>query len=476
MQTVADRFGFKGLIPGQYRPKRLRNGLIFIVVVAYLAITLFTHHAPFWPSHPYRIRAVFGRADWVRGSGSVVTEVRENGVKIGQVSGVTLNSNASAAVVTMTLDHRLELHANAHASLLFRLLLGRNMYIAIDPGSPHSPPLPGNTIPLRNTDYQTEVDEALAPLDHNGRVAFQQIITGTDQAFANTEAVAGTIDGLPPALPPTTQTLDSVQGIDSHDLPDLVQTANKTFAALTRSDTALAGVVNNAAIGLAATAAQHEALSGLVAVAPAAEAETTSTMIRLRSTLNALDPLVNQLEPGARALHPALSSLNPTLAVATPLLQDLKPTLASTDPAVRALAAASTNGTPVVQTLQPTLDRLASTTLPWLAETDPDTKLRNYEAIGPVFSDVDSGASNYDANGYVLQFQPGASTRTIEEIPCRLMLTNPTATQLVQCDELNSLLQQFFSGGGTPSTSGAQNASSGGSALPVLQSLTRRGG
>jgi ABC-type transporter Mla subunit MlaD len=454
MPAIFERLRPQGYVPGRYRPKHLRTGIIFIVAAAYLSIAIFTKHAPFWPQNKFTVRAVFGRADWVRGTGSVVTEVREHGVKIGQVSGVNLTDNASAAEVTMTLDHKIPLHTDAHASLYFRLLLGRNMYIDINPGSANAPLLPNNTIHVTNTDYQTEVDEALAPLDHQGRSAVQGIIAGMGTGFANSGAVGEAIAALPGALPPSTSTLRALRGSSSGDLPSLVGSASSVLGALSRSESALGGLANGAAVTLGATAAQHAALSELVAVAPGAEAQTTSTMIRLRQSLAALDPLAIRLLPGARALRPALASLNPTLEVATPLLQTLRPTLADTEPAVRALAAASGNGDPVVQNLQPALARLNTTTLPWLAQTDSDTRLRNYEAIGPVFSDVDSGASNFDNNGFVLQFQPGASSRTIETLPCRQLLTDPTAGQTVRCDALSGMLQEFF-GGGAPSTAAA---------------------
>ena len=59
---------------------------------------------------------------------------------------------------------------------------------------------------------------------------------------------------------------------------------------------------------------------------------------------------------------------------------------------------------PLLNRLDPTVDRLNDELLPFLAERDDSTRLRNYEAIGPFFSALDTVATPLNSAGHLLQF------------------------------------------------------------------------
>jgi hypothetical protein len=66
-----------------------------------------------------------------------------------------------------------------------------------------------------------------------------------------------------------------------------------------------------------------------------------------------------------------------------------------------------------MRALTPTLERLQTQIDPWLAQIDPTTGMRTYEAIGPTFAAIDSGASELDGEGYWLHFPTQTDLRSI---------------------------------------------------------------
>jgi hypothetical protein len=102
-----------------------------------------------------------------------------------------------------------------------------------------------------------------------------------------------------------------------------------------------------------------------------------------------------------------LTALVPT---AVPALRDLQPALVS-------LQSLSAEGVPLLAGLTPTFERTATQIIPFLNERSSTTKLRNYEAIGPFFSAIDSSASTFDAGGFQQRFQPGQRLGTSTVIP-----------------------------------------------------------
>jgi hypothetical protein len=129
------------------------------------------------------------------------------------------------------------------------------------------------------------------------------------------------------------------------------------------------------------------------------------------------------------------------------VLSDLKPTLAAVRPSVNSLAKASRAGVPVIQSLTPTFNRVQSTFLPFLRQTDPGTKLKEYQAVGPAVAGVDSATSFGDQYGGLANFEAGAGVNAVGGIvPCSTFLTNPDATQLLDCTALEQVLTNILTG------------------------------
>jgi ABC-type transporter Mla subunit MlaD len=221
------------------------------------------------------------------------------------------------------------------------------------------------------------------------------------------------------------------------------------MGAAARDEVALGGLIDNGAVALGVTAAQRLALGSTLDVAPNALEQAKTTMARLRTTIATLDPIAQQLEPGAVKLDRAARLARSALSAATPLLADLKPTLAAIRPSVDALATAAKAGVPVIASLTPTLDRVQTSFIPFLSRRDPETKLKEYEAVGPAVAGVSSAIALGDQYGTLAGFEAGFGENAVAGIsPCSTTLLNPTVPQQdrVDCQALVQLLRSIFTG------------------------------
>jgi hypothetical protein len=116
---------------------------------------------------------------------------------------------------------------------------------------------------------------------------------------------------------------------------------------------------------------------------------------------------------------------------------------------VVALAGAAREGVPVIASLTPTLNRVQTSFLPFLNRTDPETKLKNYEAVGPAVAGVSSAIALGDRYGALAGFQAGFGENTIGGIsPCTTNLLNPTVPvqDKIDCQALVQMLTSIFTG------------------------------
>lgn len=431
------RFTF---VPGEHRPKKVRNGVIFIALLASLLYSGFNRHLLFWPYGGAIVSANFSSAANVRPG----TEVRVAGVPVGEVTSIN-GTRAGYAHVTMRIDSgeagRIDSDARAH--IYWRTLLGRNMYIQIEPGtSPHR--LDGATIPASRTDTQVEFDQLLQPLDRGGIPALQDTIAGLGAGFGDAAAVRGSAEQLAPATRTLAPSLDALLGTRTGDLNRLVEGLNTTMAALARNDAALGDLVPSASTATGTLAAERGAVGATLAEMPGALTEVRVSTARLTRTLDNLDPVTVALLPGARRVAAAARAAQPALAQLTTDLRVGRPLLDNLPPAVASLKLAAIAGSADLNRLTPVVDRLGSSVVPWLAQRSPDTKLLNYQSIGPAVAAVNASGMNYDSGGFIQRFSGGAGEGVIGSLPCRTFFTDPSASQLVTCENLQNVLASLL--------------------------------
>jgi virulence factor Mce-like protein len=400
---------------------------------------------PFLPHGGQIIKAEFSNVPNLRNG----NPVRVAGVNIGKVVEVQPTSERDGVTVSMRIDKNsgIQIKRDARVGIWWRTLLGRNMEVEIEPGSPSAPPLQGAVIPRSQTEAQVEFDQLFQPLDETGRQAVRTMIKEFDTGFGDGGPPGRSIDRFAPTMRAVAPGIGALRGSTRGDLTRLVTSTSRAMGGLARHETQLGELVESADLALGVTAARRADLGATIRQGPQTLRDTRGTVQRLRATLDIADRLAPQLRPGARRLDDALAETRPALRQAAPLLRDARPTFSALRSALGDLAVAGKAGVPVMRGFTPTLKRTESTLLPWLRRHDDATKVTNGDAIGPLFSILASAGSNFDPAGHLMRFLGLAGgERTLNFSPCQTFLVDPNAKQRVECRALVRALAVTFGG------------------------------
>lgn len=466
-------------IPGQYRPKPVRDGVIFLLILALLVYIAYSGSLPFVPAGGREYKAEFDRAEYLRGG----APVRIAGVTVGEVTAVERQADGSGALVTFRVtDDDVTLYEDARTALYWRTLLGFSYEFELRPGSEGSPELPeGATIPEQRSLTQVMVDEALQPLDQSGRGAIRTFIEEVGTGFGG-EAPGETIEAAGPAAKELAPALDALGGEANGDLARLVDRTGEAMAAIGREEVALSGLLEDSAATLSAVERQRAALGATVATGPETMDSTQQTMVRLRTTLDELDPLAERLRPGARRLSDATRAADAAVEEAAPLLADAEPLLADLDAAVGALGGASGPGAAVARELQEPVRRANDSLLPALSTTYEDSGLKTYAAIGPFFSATGGLTAQFNKEGgHQVHFGPGAGANALESYtPCASNLNSSDPQAILACKAFDDYFESIMNPSGSSAASSDQAedsaseaASTDGSGSEAIRGLQR---
>jgi virulence factor Mce-like protein len=413
------RFEF---VPGQHRPHPVRNGLVFLGLIAFALYCGYSKDIPLIGGGGQEVKAIFPSANNIIPG----NQVRVQGVEVGVVDKVERAPGGRGAQITMRIkdDKGITVKRDAAAQVYWRTLLGGNFYVELEPGSRSAPAMPdGGTIPMSRTTSQVEFDQLLTAFDGDARTGIQTSLEEFKRGFADPAAPRATIEELSPALRATARGLPGLRGTrPGSDLPDLARGASRALGALARSEAELAGLVEHTDTALAVTAARSQEIGSMLEQAPATLADTTTTMTRLRTTLAELDPVADDLRPGARRLAGSVKAATPAMDELARLVPSALPFLRDIDPAVRSLRRAAKVGVPLMDDLNPTLVRTAKQINPFLNARNKDTKLKNAWAIGPFFASIGSTSSEFDELGHVQNFQTQPSIRSSLAVGCEAHL------------------------------------------------------
>jgi len=378
-----------------------RAGAIAVGLIALVLIMAVSGWRPIGGDGGTEVRAEFKAANQV----DSLTPVRVAGVDVGKVTKVEAGSAPGTSTVTMKITNEdVEIKRDARATIRWRTVLGGNMFVDVEPGSPSAGELGGGTIPAGRTSSQIELDDLTQIYDRGTGDSQRDMLRGLRAAFAAPDAIGRSIRTTGPALRTVGRGLAPLRGRESDDLPRLVAATAKTVKGLGRDTTQLQALVDGADRTLGVTDARNRELSELIELGPSSLQSTRTTMRRLDTTLGHLDPLVGRLRTAAPGIAPAARAAKPALERTEALLRDIRPLLHAAGPTLTALRRASRNGVPLLNGLDPTIRRLQDETLPFLDARDTSTKLKNYEAIGPFFSSLDTVAAPFNDAGHLLQF------------------------------------------------------------------------
>jgi phospholipid/cholesterol/gamma-HCH transport system substrate-binding protein len=323
---------------------------------------------------------------------------------VGSVQSITLTPSGLAQV-TMSINSGAPLHQGTVARIYENSLSGiANRYVVLEPAAAQAPAIPsGGTIPEQDTYSFVSLDQVFDALDPLTRAGLRGVIQGEAASIQGRSAQASqTLKYLAPGLASTSNVTAELDRNEPAFDGLLVQGAQAMQALASRS-AQLADLITQADTATGAIARQSQALEQALVLFPAALDRSTTTFAGLRTTLDALDPLVAQSKIAARRLVPFTTSLKTFTEAAIPTVTALADLIHN--PA----------GTGDLTTLlrdTPELSRLAGRAFPDLvasmnnSQTQLDT-LREYTPdVVAALSDLGQASAYYDANGHYVRVQP----------------------------------------------------------------------
>jgi phospholipid/cholesterol/gamma-HCH transport system substrate-binding protein len=323
-----------------------------LVVLAVATVAYILEHQPsftFGRSY-YTVKAPFVTAAAVMpGQGQAVTIA---GVQVGQVGGVQLRSGQ--AVVTMNLYKRYApIYRNATVLLRPRTPL-KDMYLALDPGSPSAGQVPnGGSLNASATAPDIDVDQILGSLDSDTRNYLLLLLSGGSQAFAGRGASGGApspaavaqLRGIFKRFAPLdqhTQAFASLLAQRSSNLRRAIHNLNLLVGAVGGVNGQLASLIRASNTDFAAIASQDAQLRAGLAALPGTLRQTSSTLHSVNGFATASRTALTRLIPFARALSPALSATRPLVTGTLSAVQNqLRPFSVAVQPLARTLAPAA---------------------------------------------------------------------------------------------------------------------------------------
>jgi phospholipid/cholesterol/gamma-HCH transport system substrate-binding protein len=325
--------------------------------------------------------------------------------RAGEVSSIGLTHNGQAAVSITLHDDAAPVHQGTVARIEENSLSGiASHYIVLFPGSTGAPAIPsGGSLPPTDAYAEVSLDQVFDALDPLTRTGIRNLIRGEAAAIQGRSKLANrSLEYLEPALASTSNV--TAQLVKDEPAFDglLVQGAQALQALASRS-AQLTQLVSNTNATTGAIASQSTALEEALSLLPGALTHSTSTFAGLRTTLNALDPLVAASKPASRRLAPFAKALGHLAKVSIPTVGELSALIHSP---------ASTGDLTELLLQTPALARLASSAFPKVIESLNNSVsqvdyLREYTPdVVAALSDVGQTGGYYDADGHYARTQP----------------------------------------------------------------------
>ena len=297
---------------------------------------------PLIEDEPKRVEIELENAQSVQpGQGQTV---RVAGVEIGQISDVQVEDGV--AVVEVEIDQEFEDVIRKDATALLRPRTGlKDMLIEVDPGQGDVVE-DGGRIQVANTLPDVNPDEIYSTLDADTRPYLKLLISGAGKGLRGRgRDLAETLERLEPLHRDLARVARA--GARRRDaLRRLVNRYGLLMQALGRHPAALRRLVSASQAVFDALASQDSNISQAVARLPGTLRQTESTLTRVDTLADVMQPSLNALRPPFRQLAPTNAALRPFLSETTPIVRDeirpfaraAGPYLDDVEPAARDLA------------------------------------------------------------------------------------------------------------------------------------------
>lgn len=364
--------------------------------------------------------------------------VRIRGVRQGKVASV--EPTGDGRTTTVRIDMKKDaprIGQGARADLRWRLVLGGNYAIDLDPGRPVAGASDDMKIGVDQTTSQVEVDEVLSVLQAKQRAGIRSTLTELPKAFLDPQAPAEALETLSDVAPDLGTTVRSLRGREpDRDLRRLVASTAATVAAVDASTEPIRDVIEGGAVTLRTTAAREADIQQTIVRAAAMAPRTRATLRRLDRTLALANPTLDRLVDAADDIQPTAASLRPTVFAADRLLGNVRPLVRRLRPAVTALRAAAREGVPLLDGLAPSLERLSNRILPDLALVDKGSKRPTFQMLGPTVASFNAVAGNFDPTSFLVALDATAGDPKVDTAGCQTYFTDLKPDQIVKCEGL----------------------------------------
>jgi phospholipid/cholesterol/gamma-HCH transport system substrate-binding protein len=328
--------------------KHLRD---FIAVLALMAIGLgvgayiLTQQRlrfPFVEEKPFVVWVELTHAQAVTpGQGQTV---RVSGTRVGDIGEVKLKNGR--ALVRMDLDPEYDDLVHADASVLLRPRTGlKDMFLALDPGTPETPLLEeDDTITVNATAPDVNPDEVLSVLDVDTRDYLKLLISGAGKGLdGRGDDLREVFRRLGP-LHRDVATLNELVKTRRKNLARLINNYSSTVQRLGEEDEALVSLVQNSSEVFDKLANEQSNISTAVSRLPSTLRQTERTLLKVDELGQVATPAFEALRPAVRALPAANAELLPLAREIEPVLRtEIRPFVREARPYVRNLRPAAEN-------------------------------------------------------------------------------------------------------------------------------------
>jgi phospholipid/cholesterol/gamma-HCH transport system substrate-binding protein len=419
----------------KWRPSNALIAVIFILVFTVGPYLAFTGHVPF-TSYGYELKATFSNGVNI----ATNSPVRIAGVDVGRVISTERDGNATTVTFTVEGKGR-PVHDDAFAAIRPRIFLEGNFFIDLSPGSPSAPELSSDsTIPVSHTSTWVQIDEVLTALQAPVRADLSHLLEGYSTALTHKPTAAEDRTQLPEVRGKSgaeglngafqyggdagrysAQVTNALLGTEPHDLSRAVAGAGRTFAALSRHEEDLKGLIVNFDVFTGALAAQSANLSATIhRLAP--------TLSTFHSSLTNLNRTLPPLRAWALEMTPAVAELPAWIKAGKPWVKQARLLLSGREgggtarllrEATPGLAGAAQAGKAIAL---PQLNRISLCTTRVIVPTGNQTIDDQFSTGGPNYreflyalTDFAGWGSSFDGNGPFVRLQPGGGNLLVEQ-------------------------------------------------------------
>jgi phospholipid/cholesterol/gamma-HCH transport system substrate-binding protein len=340
-------------------------------------------------------------------TGGLVTgdDVLIGPARVGSVTSIGLTPDGEAQVKLSLQSDASPMYQGTIARVYENSLSGiANKYVVLQPGPQSNQPIKsGGLIPESSTYSEVSLDQLFDSLDPRTRTGLRGFIQGEAASIQGKASEANsTLKYLAPALSSTSNVTAQLSRSEPVFDGLLVQGA-KALQQLASRSNELTQLVQHTNETTGAIASQSQALQTALSLLPGALNHSTRTFAGLRSTLDALTPVVQKSIPESRRLEPFARELKELSIVSIPTLAQLAGLLHN--------PSAGGDLTSLLRET-PALERIAVAAFPRLIKQMNDSQqqvdtFRQYTPdVVAALSDVGQTSGYYDANGHYSRTQP----------------------------------------------------------------------